>query len=907
MTAWLSISSFLLLLMPALLVVVALSMQKHAARPANARMLLVVYIASALIPIWIATIWRLKATRVVIELRGIAFRGTDDKPLREPVIERTAGGGRLLIGDTVRRRKSNSQTFGTLVFQSGKLTVEVPPPASRAGLIAAGDAGLVGAEALEDGDEVCVGGACWKYDDRAFTRNGTTIEIPGRRTKLPGFDWSIPLPFASPSTAGARTWSLEPFAGGTKLRSFLCYASPGPRLRLVALDPGVTLMRNGKPVVPASTARVEDGDRIRFYSLPNEAEGFERPGIIERRSVIYRAGKQSFALEFDTPEVHSLTKEEFDALVLQRDGRNVALNVSLAMGDGQLVDRSLYFRGVSESVSMQAASLLEFSRFFPRDFDSTFRIVSPRGPTDARLAQVTWIGATDLAAFRMDVLRPPLLLLLVGLLVQFAKVVAAWTARLTVHQALFAGVIEVLVGIKLLVGYRVWSMPPHRLEGVELGMVAWMALPWLFLAVSVPAAPRKNWLPVMAGLLFSAAFCFRVVEGPRAWMWVLCHALAVGLVFARSLKMETPRMKPIGKWITAETAPFVVASLAFFIVRFILLMLGWKESIPFAGARLSLSAVHVPAAVILQGLFLYGLYARARRDKRIETPDLVAAVLILLFVWILPAALTSDIGLALLNIPVFVFLLLGCYRAIDGRRQLLPWALAIGVIVFVGIAPMWRLVIPLLGNEEAMLARASDSNFARFIHFAEPERLRELATKRGESLAVTSAILQRYISTGLAGRGYGQSEISPHLGDTALRDFAPAVFIAAEWGLFGTTALLLLYSAFFLIGRMTAPWIGGTPSPDRGRAGAVLYVAAATLAVTSIYMILANHELLLLTGKNAYLFGLDSAGDLLEVIALVFIIAFTAARFRDDDERPAAITDLAPATPRAVRKKDPRI
>jgi len=40
----------------------------------------------------------------------------------------------------------------------------------------------------------------------------------------------------------------------------------------------------------------------------------------------------------------------------------------------------------------------------------------------------------------------------------------------------------------------------------------------------------------------------------------------------------------------------------------------------------------------------------------------------------------------------------------------------------------------------------------------------------------------------ITGRGYGRTVISPQLGDTAFRDFAPAVFIAAEWGLAGTLA-----------------------------------------------------------------------------------------------------------------------
>ena len=58
---------------------------------------------------------------------------------------------------------------------------------------------------------------------------------------------------------------------------------------------------------------------------------------------------------------------------------------------------------------------------------------------------------------------------------------------------------------------------------------------------------------------------------------------------------------------------------------------------------------------------------------------------------------------------------------------------------------------------------------------------------------------------------------------------------------------------------------------------------SATIAVSSIYMILANHELVLLTGKNAYLLGLDSAGDVIEVIVLVAVIAWGSSFAREDD------------------------
>ncbi len=737
---------------------------------------------------------------------------------------------------------------------------------------------------------------------------------------------------------------------------------------------------------PRST-EVRDGSRIAVYSLPSQTPGFENRGIVERRGMTYRAGKRSFALELDTPEIHSVSVTELEALRLPAEEEKKAKVVGPAMGDAQMTDRSLYFSGISESVAVQTNSILELSRYFPRDFQPDYRIVSPRGTGDAALGRDAWIGATDLAAFRMQVFRPPLFLLLIGLLLALAKVAAARASRLTSAQALVAGALEILVAIRLLVGYRVWAMPPHAIEAAELGILAWIALPWIFLAASTSLTPlpRKDrlrgvvtasWLPAMAGLLFSAAFSARLAGGARGVVWVACHLLAAGVAAVRmpflrawitghsrrglerarsSRKTLTMRIRasragtfvaaqlagetlrarllfaavaalatwvlvsravqPVtllvlmalaaaaGWWVfrlarfaaplgDPELLPFLLAGALFFLVRLVLVLFGWKESIPFSSARVSLSAAYVPAAAILQGIFLFTLHRRMVRTRQLQGRDLAAAVILIVLVWFLPAAVTSDVGLALLNVPVFAFLLAGCVAGSGlaksaGRSQRLlrafPALLAVLIVTFVGAAPAWRLVLPLLGKEK-FLERAADANFARFIHFAEPERLRELATKQGESLAVTSALLQRYISSGVTGRGYGRSEMSPQLGDTALRDFAPAVFIAAEWGLAGTLAMIALYLAFAAAGRTIAPWRWpATSAPARSPSAAVAYVAATTIAVASIYMILANHELLLLTGKNAYLFGLDSAGDVLETIALLLVIAYGFAAVRPEE------------------------
>jgi hypothetical protein len=890
----LNASSALLLAAPLFLVAYALTHRANAQQEAPRRTIALVYIVCAAAPLLFALLWRIDATRVVIELHAIAFRTEGTTKIRKDVRERRPGSGRVVIGDR-GGTTTPARRFGRLEFTpanpKGRLKIELPQPEERAGLVATAGDGFLGAQKLEEGDRICVAGSCWTFDagDLAFTNGKQRTRIPPRVAEIPGTGWTMTLPFARPISAGLRTWSLDWLAHDVnavpserRVRSFFCHTRSTRQLQLVILDDDVTLIRADAPVTAPRKFEVADEERISFYSLPPDADGFAGRGVQERRSVVHRAGAHSFVLDLDTPEIHSLTVSELDALREAKETKKKV--VALAMGDAQLVDRSLYFSGLSESVAVESSALLELSRFFPRDVASSFRIISPRGPMQARLGEIQWVGAHDTAAIRLDVRRPPLLLLLIGLLLLALKIFAALAARFTLTQLLMAGAIEALIGIRLLFGYRAWAMPPHKLEAMELAVVAWMALPWIYLVASMPVKSRRDSLPALGGLLVSMLLTGRMIEGPAKWIWIVVHLLAVVVAALRVEKVQQ-RLKAFWQRIPRKPLrlpgdpamnAIILGAVAFSVVRFALLLFGFKESASL-GARISLSVIHIPAAAILQGMFFVRAWRRVRAHGDLEKPDILAALAVVFFVWLLPAAMTSDIGLALLNIPVFALLFLALTRHASAKRTTGRWlarGLVAGIVIVLAGAPLFRLALPLVFSEERMLGWASDSNYARFIHFAAPEQLRELATKRGESLAITSALLQAYISSGLFGRGFGHTEVSPHLGDTALRDFAPAVFVAAEWGLVGTVAALLLYLVFTVI---AIPWLPWQSREEPRTAPVVAFLAAATISVSSIYMILANHELLLLTGKNAYLLGLDSAGDVIEVIVLVLLIAYGAA------------------------------
>lgn len=108
-----------------------------------------------------------------------------------------------------------------------------------------------------------------------------------------------------------------------------------------------------------------------------------------------------------------------------------------------------------------------------------------------------------------------------------------------------------------------------------------------------------------------------------------------------------------------------------------------------------------------------------------------------------------------------------------------------------------------------------------------------------------------------------------------------AVLVAATLGAAGAALLPLVGDR---PGRIESRlWWPARPTPEAPGSGAdvmwlVGAVAVVTFSFAGLYMVLANYGLVLFTGKNVYLLGLDSLGDTLEAMALLGIGAVGLAR-----------------------------
>ena len=871
------------------------------------------------------------ASRFRVALLGYGFRGSEGQ-----TFSRTIGGdpaeNEVFVGNLGREARLGRLVFAPPLSDAGGATgsVEIDTSSLAGGLPRLGRQDLIRELELESGDVLSIAGESWTVDrqrrflgadrDRLLPAGGGgVIELPIRRDRLGLTIWR-------PQGVGSRTYPLRGLLGRSEpLLSFLYHRPEGlsGRLFVVVLDPEVTVSRGGQPLTVSTSRRVAAPTALHLMRLYRPTSDPARAGgIVDRRSFELVPGRNSFALRLHTPEVYTLRWDELARLESEAavDDGDEVMRLGLAMGDWPVGDKHLHMKNASGAVASQAIATLSLPRQRPAIWREPFRLTTPGGRREALPGEPFWLGSENAAALQVDLLRPPLRLAWLGLVLAFCKVCAARAARLSQAALGFVAAVEVLVSLRLLMAYRVWAKPPFDQEAMELALIAWAVLPWGLLMASLPAfsdrrspsASLASWAPALGGWLFSMAWCFRVSGGFTGWVWVLVHLALLCLPLARS-ETARERLEDASSWLhrrwqslsgRVRTLPggaiwgWSLAAAGLLGLRGLLLLGGFRESLLLGGVRISLSLLHLPLALLIEAGYLIWLWRRLDERGRLTLSDFIPAATMVICLWLVPAFLVSDFGLALLNIPVFLFALasfsLLAWRRLDRSLSLAGWValspiLAIaGYLFIVGTPIGTRVLIRGVGLISAESPDDPGRNFLRALQFAKPRALEQVGLKASEELAIMSTVMGSYTTGPVAGRGYFSSEVSPHLRATALREHVPAIFVAGEWGLWGSASLVLLFATAFIAGRALLPWRHPTlvqgSAPAATEAGAaVAHLAAATFAVSSVYMVLANYGLTLFTGRNAYLLGLDSAADVLESLTLGVLFACGAAMVSEEE------------------------
>lgn len=839
--------------------------------------------------------------------------------------------------------------------------------------------------------------------------DGTAVSLTRRPMELPLVGWTVSLLRPLPGTSETYRVAdmVHPLTAPDAPRSEPVQAF---LFRQPALDrhtlwlcvlPGDALVvrRGGTVIAPEPPRPLGSGARFSVLGLPRRGEdGLHSGGVRDRRSFQLLTSNTSLVLALDTPEIQVVPWKTVEELAQPQkpQTRGAAtsappLRVNLAFGDWQITENSLHLAHVARRIGSEAVATLEL----PADareasLGAGLSASTPAGHREGRFGEPLWLGTERLAAVQLDVIQPPLALVVLGLALGWIKCVVARALMFTHVQAALAAASEALLAARLAIAWRAFALPPFSEEALRLSLIAWVVLPWGLLAASLPPATtdsRRDWhgasrrgfgrriaavtTPgglILAGLFFSWAWTLRCgsASAARAVFWSACHVLLAVLAWQRrtgapgragralraairrawhalrriggrretqaapvgwrsSRGSETDRSHRLHAWLRAwlpspALRGAVTTALAVGLARVGLLVFGARESWGVGGERFALSLIHIPAAIAIQAWFFTGWtwhlrrpgppgglttsrYSNTRRWWRLfvdattaaNPGDRLALLLVPIALWLVPAFAVSDIGLLLLNLPVFlaglVLVTEPVARAMraDGqhrRARVVRWVVWVPLVLYLGgtaVRPLLQAVLwgwQTLRSEERTSELDSERNYLRLLEFAYPERLREVARRDSDRLAVMSTVMRAYTTVPFTGRGYFTSELSPHLRATTLREHAPAVFVAAEWGAAGVTGLLLVYLSFALLGGawLDARGVSGERRPTGQRiAMGVSALAALTLAIPSVYMLLANYRLTLFTGKNPYLLGLDSTADVLETCVLLVLAAWAAA------------------------------
>lgn len=888
------------------------------------------------------------ATRLRVSLLGVGFRAENGEERR------------ISVGGDARTHEvwvANLGTVdgypngvGTLIFTPSRDekrpgTVVIPEQATASGVLGLDRLGpgydMANTRQLADGDEIWFfdaegqqplgspqvvrlsPGSCW-----LGLWCGPTRAFVGER-ELPLAKATIPLVRVTLGErvfgSNRRTYPLEAYAPeaadlpeGPPAGYFF---RQGEALYLLNLrTTAYNVRREGRWLFgkDGEALKVASGARLHVLGLPRDdlaTDGVAR-GLRDLRSGRLVVGPRSVGLWFDTPEQHTLSWDQFDELMIkEQDGQ---ARVSLAMGNWQISDRYLYLRNVSQRVGNEAFSFIEVPAHWMAGFGGSagdvLQLATPSGRKKIRLGEPFWVGDRHLAALQIDVLRPSTGLAWGLLILALWKILAALSGRLSAVQLVALGAVELLLTLRLILGYRVWMMPPYSEEGLVLALVTYSLVSWGLLVASLRIDPEVGigahlgrWWLGLLGLGFSAWWC-EVVGGP---VWALVHIAVCGVLVLRGLTLWWSIWAK-GEWLSSvRRRQLLVGTLVFFglaagvfVLRLLGALGGFRESFALLGARVALSAMHIPLVLLIEACFLVWLWLRVSEAKpvapgRLSRWDLLSAGAILGLAWAGSAVVVSDIGLALLNMPAFLLVVLTLIIAVmlwewRERNSDLNWlvsvrglgaaALVVVVLLLLLVRPDWPASL-LLPVDEGL-----DRNDLRLLQIANPERVESLGTRDSEKLLVMMSVMNAYNSGPVWGRGFGESELSPHLAPTALREHATPVFIVGEWGALGVSGMLLLYSMLGATALWLLPWRRSFRNDDdeanrpvvaaMGLWGGLSMLA---FAVSSLYMILANYGYLLFTGKNVYLFGLDSGSDTIEALGLLLIFALGAGAVADEE------------------------
>jgi hypothetical protein len=696
----------------------------------------------------------------------------------------------------------------------------------------------------------------------------------------------------------------------------------------------------------------DEGVRIRFYGLglPNRqfGENFERSGLRDLRSgslQTARGDRPTLVFRFDSnadsPEVLSFTPSALRRLDLRPEeerSRDHEPRLHVGLVADAFAPRSIAFSILPNRFGVGGQTILH------QRSDGPSLLLTPAGQLEVESGRGVWVGDSAQALLQFDQISPSLDLLLtigcisiaVGALLVALRVSDMWLMRLWVPVML-------LLAVRVLLGFRAFNNYPASYKSLALALVSLGFVPWLLLTAYIKGNPRAKpdatakwihfWTAVMivvssvvvgeamfavlvalawlvtgatavnvkgavrpplarlgvacSGLMSTTALLQRVLAVAASRLAAIVDGLRPGTIAARMSRIRQLLCQPGNGFVYA-----ISAGLFLLAVRCVLVLVGFRERLPLPSAPMAISIVYTP--LLLVG---YTVLTTKWRDWVGRAASFQIACAWLAFVAFACGGVgfvTSDLGIPLLLIwPL----------ALDGLRTLhhrlrRPWR--VWAILAVALATVVKLGMPLIVDPDIFKANPSgprtvqlthfDRNKLRLYSYAYPSGMDKIGRRDSDNLAIMHDVLAKYAQAGWSGAGYHRGDVTKVLGPTILREHVPAVFMESD---FGAGGVLLLGVLYVLVG--ASCWRGRRPqrpdSRERYFFGTLGELCFTTFALSSLWMLLANLNLVPFTGKNAYLLGLDSGGDIVESAVLLSLGVFCSVRAQHapDPAPPAAM------------------
>lgn len=648
--------------------------------------------------------------------------------------------------------------------------------------------------------------------------------------------------------------------------------------RILLIGGGDWIKVNGKSV--PSNFEFHDGDSLRLYVLQQEGES---PHLRQTMAYVLRNDQ---ALTFFHPLPQTLGIQE--DLLRTENGSRKPLLVSTGSLPYSVFPAAHYpkesqrFQGLFGFIQIeddpQHKSFGEqvkrqLLKFFSLD-RKKFEVVTDFGIYRPASGEQFAIGKSDRMLFKLDQVRFPWgalqLLLVLFLLKAIFQPPFTSPVNHRAGQLLMISVVDFFILTRFLFGFRAATLYPFSYETVPGAILSVLLLPYLLFAGTLllqnnpDRSKQINFGVYTLLMILVSALLLR----SRFWFIASIGFLASALVFVRHSGAVisarfTQWQQGLQRFSPGQFALF------FFGVVLLLQLSGAGEAVWFAGFRIPLPVLYHPFLLLFSCYYLYQLEQHLHLREGYQSPSEVYRILLkfgaVLAGFFGVSLLLSDLGFFLIYCLPLLFLLFGVsilyLKEYELRWKLAGAAMALPLAAFLLLFTAYSTIVSILPQ-----SYLGSSYIQRILLSVNPAVLEESGLVVTEKQLGHQRLFLAYSHSGWSGAGYMSRPINSGLSGTVLNDNVPAAFLLNDFGIAGFAAvLLILLLAIWL-------WFQAALASRRRFKNLLSLAALITFVYADVYMILTNCGIFLFTGKNVFLWGLNSTSDLFHSAIILLLV-----------------------------------